>query len=69
MKENNVKHSGQVAHQKKIYNEALDYYRKRPDEFIEDVMEIKLNTYQKLLVRAFFMYSFLVWIMCRGTGN
>lgn len=54
---------------KEIYQEALMYYRCHPDDFIEDVMEIPLNIYQKLLVRAFFKYSYSVWILCRGTGN
>lgn len=54
---------------KEIYQEALLYYRCHPDDFIEDVMGIPLNVYQKMLVRAFFKYSYSVWILCRGTGK
>lgn len=57
------------ALKKKLYEDAIDYYRQHADEFIEDVMEIRLNLYQKIMVRAFFKYSFLVWVMCRGTGK
>lgn len=61
--------SGNLAFRKEIYNEALDYYRQHADEFIEDVIGITLNLYQKVMVRAFFKYSFLIWVMCRGTGK
>lgn len=61
--------AGQLRLKREIYNEALLYYRKHADEFVNDVMGVKLNLYQMLLVRAFFQYSFLVWIMCRGTGK
>lgn len=54
---------------KEVYSQAVEYYRSHADEFIEDVMGVPLNFYQCLLVRAFFKYSFLVWVMCRGTGK
>lgn len=52
-----------------VYLEALEYYQERSDDFIEDVLDIPLNIYQKMLVRAFFIYSFLVWVLCRGLGK
>ena len=61
--------SGNLTLRKEIYSEALEYYRKHADEFIEDVMGITLNLYQKVMVRAFFKFSFLIWVMCRGTGK
>lgn len=64
-----MEYSGQARVKRELYNEALFYYRQHADEFVNDVMGIKLNLYQMLLVRAFFQYSFLVWIMCRGTGK
>lgn len=64
-----VEAGGQLKLKRMIYMQALIYYREHADEFINDVMGIKLNLYQMLLVRAFFKYSFLVWIMCRGTGK
>lgn len=54
---------------KDIYSEAVDYFRSHPDVFVEDVMEIKLNLYQKVLIRAFFKFSFNCWVLCRGTGK
>ena len=50
--------SGNMALRQSIYIEALSYYKLHADEFIEDVMGIPLNLYQKILVRAFFKYSF-----------
>ena len=61
--------SGNINLRKEIYAEALEYYQSHADEFIEDVMGIMLNLYQKVMVRAFFKYSFLIWVMCRGTGK
>ena len=52
--------SGNMKIRQEIYQEALCYYQCHADEFIEDVMGIKLNLYQKILVRAFFKYSFNV---------
>lgn len=52
-----------------VYKDALEYYQCHSDEFIEDVLGIPLNIYQKLLVRAFFIYNFLVWVLCRGLGK
>ena len=63
------KNSGSLALRKSIYLEALEYFRCHPDEFSEDVLGIALNLYQKIMIRAFFKFSFLVWVMCRGTGK
>ncbi len=52
-----------------VYKDALDYFQCHPDEFIEEVLGIPLNIYQKMLVRAFFTYNFLVWVLCRGLGK
>ncbi len=54
---------------KEIYREAVEYFKRYPDEFTEDVMGIKLNLYQKVLMRAFFRFSFNCWVLCRGTGK
>ena len=61
--------SGQLKLRQEIYSQAVDYYRQRPDEFIEDVIGIKINVYQKLMVRAFFKYDYVMFIMCRGLGK
>ena len=48
-----------------IYNEAVDYYRQRPDEYCEDIIGIKLNVYQKIMLRCIFKYDYIMFIMCR----
>lgn len=52
-----------------IFNDALNYFRKFPDKFCEDICEIRLNVYQKLMMRAFFKYDYIMFIMCRGLGK
>lgn len=54
---------------KQIYEEALDYYRRHPDEFTEDVLGIKLNLYQCVMMRAAFNFDYSIFIMCRGLGK
>lgn len=65
----NKKQNKGLELKREIYTEAVEYFRQHPDQFTEDVMEVKLNLYQKVMMRAFFKYSFLVWVMCRGTGK
>lgn len=52
-----------------ILTEALLYWRKHPDEFCEEICDIRLNLYQKAVVRAFFKYKFLALVWCRGLGK
>lgn len=59
----------QLEARKKIYLESIDYYRSHPDEFCDDVLDIKLNLYQKVLMRAFFKYSFCCFCLGRGLGK
>ena len=40
-----------------------------PDEFCEDVIGIKLNVYQKVMLRCIFKYDYIMFIMCRGLGK
>lgn len=42
---------------------------KDPDEFIIDVIGIKLNMYQRIMVRCVFKYDYVMFIMCRGLGK
>jgi len=58
-----------VRLREEVLTESLFYYRKHADEFCEDVCEIKLNLYQKAIVRAFFRYKFLALVLCRGLGK
>lgn len=57
--------SGQMKLKQEIYSQAVDYFRTRPDEFCEDVIGIKLNVYQKVMLRAIFKYDYVMFIMCR----
>ncbi|MEE1071211.1 MAG: terminase family protein, partial [Cellulosilyticum sp.] len=61
--------SGSIQLRKEIYSDALQYYRVHPDEFCEDVLGIKLNLYQCVMMRAAFKYSYTSFIMCRGLGK
>lgn len=57
--------SGQMQLKQNIYSQAVDYYRQRPDEFCEDLIGIKLNVYQKVMLRAIMKYDYIMFIMCR----
>lgn len=63
MKKQNI--SGQLKLKQKIYKEAVGYFRKRPDEFCEDVIGIRINVYQKIMMRCVFKYDYIMFIMCR----
>ena len=57
--------SGQMKIKQAIYDEAVDYYRQRPDEYCEDIIGIKLNVYQKVMLRCIMRYDYIMFIMCR----
>ena len=59
----------QLEIRKKIYLEAIEFYRKHPDCFCEEVLDIRLNLYQKVLMRAFFTFSFCCFCLGRGLGK
>lgn len=61
--------AGNFALKKEIYQQAIEYYRQFPDEFCEDVLEIKLNLYQCVMMRAAFRYNYSAFITCRGIGK
>lgn len=61
--------SGQMALRQGIYSQAISYFRKKPDVFIITVLGIKLNVYQRLMVRAFFKYDYCMFITSRGLGK
>lgn len=54
---------------KKIFNDALNYYRKRPEQYVTDVEGIALNFYQIVMFRAVFKSKFIVYVMSRGLGS
>lgn len=63
MKQHNI--SGQLRLKQEIYSQAVDYYRQKPDRFCEEVIGIKLNVYQKIMMRCVFKYDYIMFIMCR----
>ena len=63
MKRQNM--SGQTKLKQEIYSQAVDYYRQRPDEFCEDLIGIRINVYQKVMLRCIFKYDWIMFIMCR----
>lgn len=61
--------SGKYKKRKELIVQAIDYYRKFPDKFCDEILEIKLNLYQKMLLRAFFKFKYSMWILSRGLGK
>ena len=54
---------------REIYNEAVAYWRKYPDVYCEQVLGIRINVYQKVMMRAFFRYKYIAFVMGRGVGK
>ena len=54
---------------KKLLIEKIEYYRKHIDVFCEEYLEIPLNLYQKVALRAMAKYNFIVLVWSRGLGK
>lgn len=54
---------------REIYLDAVSYWRKYPDEFCEQVLGIKLVLFQKVMMRVFFRYKYVCFVMGRGIGK
>lgn len=54
---------------RKLLAHSIAFFRKYPEVFIDQVLEIKLNLYQKVLIRAFFDSKYSLWVMSRGLGK
>jgi hypothetical protein len=52
-----------------LVGEAIAFYRRFPDRFCEEILEIKLNLYQKVLMRAYFGKKYSMWVLSRGLGR
>lgn len=57
------------AERKILIAQSIIFFRKYPEIFIEEMLEIKLNIYQKALVRAFFDGKYSLWVLSRGLGK
>lgn len=64
-----MKLQNKAQRRKILYKKALKYYRKKPDQFTQNVLEIKLNFYQVLMMRAAFNAKFSCFVMSRGLGK
>ena len=53
----------------KLLVEKIEYYRKHIDVFCEEYLEIPLNLYQKVALRAMAKYNFIVLVWSRGLGK
>lgn len=69
MKASKKVQSGKQVRRKELLVEAISYYRQYPDKFCEEILEIKLNLYQKVLMRAFFRKKYSMWVLSRGLGK
>lgn len=61
--------SGKLKRRQELITDAISFYRVKPDLFTEQVLEIKLNLYQKILMRAFFKKKYSAWVLSRGLGK
>ncbi|WP_336786943.1 terminase large subunit domain-containing protein [Paenibacillus sp. MMO-177] len=61
--------SGKAIKRNELIAQSIAYYRRCPDKFCEEILEIKLNLYQKVLIRAFFKKKYSAWVLSRGLGK
>lgn len=54
---------------KELIAEKIHYYREHLDVFCENVLEIELNLYQKVALRAMAKYNFSTFVWSRGLGK
>lgn len=54
---------------RRLIAESIVFFRKYPEIFCEEILEIRLNLYQKVLIRAFFDSKYSMWILSRGLGK
>lgn len=54
---------------RKLLAKSIVSFRQCPEIFCERVLEIKLNLYQKVLLRAFFDSKYSLWVLSRGLGK
>lgn len=54
---------------RKLLAESIVFFRKYPEIFCEQILEIKINLYQAVLLRAFFSSKYSLWVLSRGLGK
>lgn len=50
-------------------NKLVEFYRENPEIAAEDLLNIKLSKIQKVVLRAMWFKSYVMSIMCRGSGK
>ncbi len=58
-----------ITRRDQLTAELIAYYDKRPDVCCEELLGIRLNTYQKILLRGSWNVKFIIWIMARGLAK
>ena len=58
-----------ITKREQLTAELIAYYRERPDVCCEELLGIKLNLYQKVLIRGSWKKKFVMWLMSRGLGK
>lgn len=60
-----------IKHQiiREALRDSIEYYRAHPDQFCEEILEIPINLYQQILMRAFFKKKYSMWVLSRGLGK
>ena len=58
-----------ITKKEQITAELIAYWRQRPDECSEQLLGIRLNNYQKILIRDSWNKRFVMWLLSRGLGK
>lgn len=58
-----------ITRKEQITAELIAYWRERPDECSEQLLGIRLNNYQKILIRDSWNRRFVMWLLSRGLGK
>lgn len=58
-----------ITKREQLTAELIAFYRERPDVCSEQLLGIKLNLYQKILIRDSWDRRFIMWLMSRGLGK
>jgi hypothetical protein len=64
-----VKIPPKITKREQLTAELIAFYRQRPDVCCEDLLGIKLNLYQKLLIRGSWNKRFVMWLLSRGLAK
>ena len=66
---NRVSDKDKYKKRRRLIAESIVFFREYPEIFCEEILEITLNLYQKVLLRAFFKSKYSMWVLSRGLGK